>query len=122
MPSIKFTVTPAVWRSDPACVGSEGARRPRPGRRPGPLHGPRRPAAASPQTGTRQIARRDQNSGTTRCRYTPPLKALPNLMRLIPQDKILWLFGSGFPKRRDMLKPAYAVGIFGLGEKPPESL
>ena len=25
----------------------------------------------------------------------------------IIQDKIFWCFGSGFPKRRDMLKPAY---------------
>lgn len=23
------------------------------------------------------------------------------------QDKLMWLFGTGFPKRRDMLKPAY---------------
>lgn len=26
---------------------------------------------------------------------------------LVIQDKIFWCFGSGFPKRRDMLKPAY---------------
>lgn len=25
----------------------------------------------------------------------------------VVQDQILWLFGSGFPKRRDMLKPAF---------------